>query len=101
MLQLLKTDVAEFVEKELIRIKRTLDSSESLLDQREDDEDEEDESMRICRKAFQDIMLQFMRRRQQDHLADILLNSERPLTVVGSQKLTQRYSHALLLPLYQ
>uniref|UniRef100_H2RW69 NLR family CARD domain-containing protein 3-like n=1 Tax=Takifugu rubripes TaxID=31033 RepID=H2RW69_TAKRU len=76
---LLKTDVVEFVDKELIRIKKTLDPSECLLDQREDeDEDEEDESMRICRKAFQDIMLQFLRRRQQDHLADILLNRTLP-----------------------
>lgn len=81
MLQLLKTDVAEFVEKELIRTKKSLDQSDYLLDQPED-EDEEDESTRICRKAFQDIMLQFLRRRQQDHLADILLNSERPLTVL-------------------
>lgn len=81
MLQLLKTDVAEFVEKELIRTKKSLDQSDYLLDQPED-EDEEDESTRICRKAFQDIMLQFLRRRQQDHLADILLNSERSLTVL-------------------
>lgn len=100
MLQHLKTDVAEFVEKELIRIKKSLDPSDCLIDQRED-EDEEDEGMRICRKGFQDIVRQFLRRRQRDDLADILLNSERPLTVVCSQKLTLRYSHALLLLLYQ
>lgn len=88
LLQLLKTDVAEFEEKELIRIKKTLDPSECVLDQHED----EDEGMRICRKAFQDIVLQFMRRRQEDHLANILLNSKRPLTL--------RYSHSLLLLLY-
>lgn len=70
-------DLAEFMQEELIRVKRSLDPSECLQCI---DEDEEDESIRICRKSFQDITLHFMTKRKQDHLADILQNSKRPLT---------------------
>lgn len=63
--------MTKFMDTELLRFRKSLDPSECLLDQ-DKDEEEEDESMRICRKSFQDITVQFMRRRNQDHLANSL-----------------------------
>lgn len=63
--------MTEFMEKELVGFRKSLECSESLPDQYKD-EDEEDESMRMCRKSFQEIVLQFMRKRNQDCLANML-----------------------------
>lgn len=64
--------MTKFVETELLRIRKTLDPSECLPDQRKAEDEDEDESMEVCRKTVQDLTLQFMRKRKQDHLANSL-----------------------------
>lgn len=91
--------MTEFMETELDRFRKSLEPSECLLDQYKD-EDEEDESMRICRKSFQDFTLQFMRRRNEEHLASSLqisksFNSCLKVKVRCRHQLTLKDSRAL------
>lgn len=77
LLQVLRKDITSFVETALVRLRKSLDPSQSLLHQYHDDDDEEDEGTRICRKSFVDFAAQFMRRQNQDHLANGLQISKR------------------------
>lgn len=66
--------MTQFMEAELVRIRKSLDPSECLPDswKDEDVEDDEDENIGVCRNAVQDLTLQFMRKWKLDPLANSL-----------------------------
>ena len=75
MLQRLEDNIVTFVKNELKKMKKVVstDYPESFESQRED----EDEEQKSIREAFMKITIKFLRRMNQENLADRLESSKR------------------------
>lgn len=98
--------MTQFMEAELARIRKSLDPSECLPDpwKDEDVEDDEDESKKVCKKAVQDLALQFMRKQKLESLANCLQISKSfnrclkvKLKIRRRHRLTLTDRHSLLV----